>query len=143
MRLVMDKAELCCCPSNIMMQEYQIHYHVLWILIFKKVDCFSFFHPLTCPLFSYLLESHHNLQSSSTRVTKVLAKCLIQRVSDISCYGFAIIYHMSKYFPFKRLANLPLSQDSLSPRSYSVGANTKKSSNTAALTKQASSMHIK
>jgi len=94
---------------------------------------------------NYLLESHHNLHTTSTRVTKVLAKSLIRRDSDISPYHqkFAIIYHMSKDVPLKRSDTLPPTQDPLAPRSYSVGANTKKSSSTAALTKQASSMQIK
>ena len=35
---------------------------------------------------SWVLENAHNLQSSSTRVTKVLAKSLIRRDSDISTY---------------------------------------------------------
>jgi hypothetical protein len=64
-------------------------------------------------------------------------------ILKIICYRFAIIYHMFKDVPFKRSDTLPLSQDALSPRSYSVGANMKKSTNTPALTKQASSMHIK
>ena len=50
---------------------------------------------------------------------------------------------MSKDVPLKRSDTLPPTQDPLAPRSYSVGANTKKSSSTAALTKQASSMQIK
>ena len=37
-------------------------------------------------LCSWVLENAHNLQSSSTRVTKVLAKSLIRRDSDISTY---------------------------------------------------------
>ena len=63
-------------------------------------------------------------------------------ILKIICYRFAIIYHMSKDVPFCRSATLPLSQDPIAPRSYSVGANTKKYPNTAALTKQASAMHI-
>jgi len=94
---------------------------------------------------NYLLESHHNLQTSSSRVTKVLAKSLIRRDSDISTYHqkFAIIYHMSKDVPLKRADTLPPGLESPTPRSYSVGANTKKTPNTAALTKQASEMYIK
>jgi len=57
---------------------------------------------------------------------------------------FAIIYHMSKDVPMKRSDTMPLTQSPLTtPRSYSVGANTKKSTSTATLTKQASSMQIK
>jgi len=47
---------------------------------------------------NYILENAHNLRSSSTRVTKELAKSLFKKESDLSNYHqkFAIIYHMSK-----------------------------------------------
>jgi len=56
---------------------------------------------------------------------------------------FAIMYHMSKDVPLKMSNTQPPSLSPLTPRSYSVGANTKKSPNSASLTKQASDVHIK
>ena len=59
---------------------------MLWSLLHTSHDC------------SYILENAHNLRSSSTRVTKELAKSLFKKESDLSNYHqkFAIIYHMSK-----------------------------------------------
>jgi len=76
---------------------------------------------------NYILENAHNLRTSSTRVTKELAKSLIRKDSDMSNYHqkFAIIYHMSKDVPRNRLDSTHIAPES-TPRSYSLGSSTKK-----------------
>jgi len=89
---------------------------------------------------NWVLENAHNLQSSSTRVTKVLAKSLIRRDSDISTYHqkFAIIYHMSKSVSQQGWSRVEAALQPSAPRSYSLGAKGTKKPNTAALAKQQS-----
>jgi len=91
---------------------------------------------------NYILENAQNLHTSSTRVTKELAKSLIRRDSDLSNYHqkFAIIYHMSKDIPRNRSETA--SSIDLTPRSYSVGASNKKPTQLGALSKQASQLYI-
>jgi len=96
---------------------------------------------------NYILENAHNLRTSSTRVTKELAKSLIRKDSDMSNYHqkFAIIYHMSKDVPRNR-ADSSCIVPEYTPRSYSVGANTKKKTVPplpGSLTKQASELPIR
>jgi len=88
---------------------------------------------------NYILENAHNLRTSSTRVTKELAKSLIRKDSDLSNYHqkFAIIYHMSKDVPRSRVDSISVPE--LTPRSYSVGSSTKKMGNVGSLTKQSKS----
>merc|ERR1712025_1198785 len=66
---------------------------------------------------NYILENAHNLRTSSTRVTKELAKSLIRKDSDLGNYHqkFAIIYHMSKDVPRSRVDSI---SDNFSSRTY-------------------------